>query len=78
MERIVVPAQAVQNSLLRSNLVLGGVIRFPILGNRFGLRWAGDDFGKLVSGGLSAKVEAGTLCARQSRGVQISRIVAYK
>lgn len=65
MEGIVVTTQAIQESLLGSNFVLGEVVWFAILGNRFALRWTSSHFGEFFARGLRTKVEAGALGTRQ-------------
>lgn len=71
MERVVIATQAVEYSLLGSSLVLGDVVRFPILGDRLlALGRASDYSRELFACGLRTKVEARTLDSLQLRYIQ--------
>jgi len=67
VEGVVIPAKAIQDSLLGSNLVLGDIVWFAILGSRFALGRAGNHFGEFFAGGLGTEVEARTLGISQPR-----------
>ena len=61
MQGVVVATQAIQDSLLGTNLVFGNVVWFAILGDRFALRRTSNHFGELFAGGLCTEVETRTL-----------------
>ena len=67
MQGVVVATQAIQYSLLGSNLVLSYVVWFAVLGDRLALRRASNHFGEFFPGGLGTEVEARTLGTCYSR-----------
>ena len=66
MKRVVVAAQAVQDSLFGGNFVFGNIVRFAVVRDRFALGRASNRFGKFLARGLRTKVEARTLRTHQS------------
>lgn len=57
MQRVVVPAQAEDNSLLGGCLLADDVVCFTVFGDGFALGRAGDKFGELLPSGLGSQVE---------------------
>jgi len=64
MQGVVVATQAIQDSLLGTNLVFSNVVWFSILGDRFALRRTSNHFGEFFTGGLGTEVETRTLGTR--------------
>ena len=61
MQGVVVATQAIQDSLLGTDLVLSNVVWFAILGDRSAFRRTSNHFGEFFAGGLGTEVETRTL-----------------
>ena len=66
VQGVIITAKAIQDSLLGSNLILGDIVCFAILGSRFALGRASNHFREFFTGGLGTEVEARTLGISQS------------
>ena len=61
VKRVVIAAQAVDDSLRRSRLVAHNPVGLAVLGDRLGLRRPGNALGEVCAIGLGAEIEGAAL-----------------